>query len=97
MCSVVVAKIAAVNPRLLTISMPAFPPRSRRRQWIAYGSHIHALSGLGVAADGTFWAPTIAYPDPLAALAAFAVARRHVGSAGHIEVSLWSVVQGLIR
>lgn len=49
----------------LLVAMPAFPPGPHRR-WVAYGSGIHALMGLGDAGDGSYRAPAISYPDPLA-------------------------------
>jgi hypothetical protein len=55
-----------VNPRLRVIALRAFPASS----WVAFGRGVHAAGGLGMVAG----APTpalLAYPDPLAGLAAF--------------------------
>jgi len=55
------------------VSMPAFPA-GPQRDWIAYGTGIHAVLGLGELEDGSFAAPLVSYPDPLAGFAAaFAV------------------------
>ncbi|MDE3205224.1 MAG: CoA transferase [Acidobacteriota bacterium] len=53
----------------LYVSMPAFPP-GPQRDWVAYGSGVHATSGLGDIGDGRFAAPAVSYPDPLAGFAA---------------------------
>ena len=53
----------------LYVSMPAFPP-GPQRDWVAYGSGVHASSGLGDVGDGRFAAPAVSYPDPLAGFAA---------------------------
>ncbi|HET6793752.1 MAG TPA: CoA transferase, partial [Acidimicrobiales bacterium] len=59
----------------LRLSMPAFPP-GPIRQWVAYGTGVHALSGLGhQPGDGvTFRSPGVTYPDPLAGLQGAVVA-----------------------
>jgi hypothetical protein len=52
------------------LSMPAFPP-GPLRQWVAYGTGVHALSGLGHQPDrhgGPYRPPGVTYPDPLAGL-----------------------------
>ncbi|HEV2368511.1 MAG TPA: CoA transferase [Acidimicrobiales bacterium] len=40
------AELARSDPCLLTLSIPAFPP-GPQREWVAYGTGIHAASGLG--------------------------------------------------
>ncbi len=90
------AALAAVNPSVTTISMPAFPSGSPWHGWVGYGPHVHAMSGLGDAGEGTFWSPSVAYPDPIAGLVAFAVALRRVGRPGHLEVSLWSATEPIM-
>lgn len=61
-----------VNPEVLVVSMPAFAPSTPEQDWVAYGTGVHAASGLGVDGDGRAWAPSVTYPDPLGGLAAFA-------------------------
>ncbi len=51
----------------LLVSMPAFPP-GPLRHWVAYGTGVHAVAGLGRRDDGAAWAPAVSYPDPLAGL-----------------------------
>jgi len=63
--------LLAVNPDLLVVSMPAFGPATPERGWVAYGTGVHAISGLGVDAGGRAWTPSVTYPDPLAGLASF--------------------------
>ena len=58
------------SPRPWLLSMPAFPP-GPLREWVAYGTGVHALSGLGhPPGDGgpPFQAPGVTYPDALAGL-----------------------------
>lgn len=87
---------------LLTISMPAFPP-GHRRSWIAYGTGVHAASGLGDIGDGRFAAPVVSYPDPVAGLTAFATALALVvgRSLGwrprHVEVSILAATLPLLQ
>jgi CoA-transferase family III len=84
----------------LYVSMPAFPP-GPQRDWVAYGSGVHACSGLGDAGPGRFRAPAVSYPDPLAGFTAAlgilaAVAGRRRGAAvDRFEVSLAESVQPL--
>ena len=67
----------------ITLSMPAFPP-GPMRSWVAYGTGVHAVSGLGAVgsgADGSsptsptyasaaaYASPAVTYPDPLTGLA----------------------------
>lgn len=49
----------------LLVSMPAFPP-GPQRHWVAYGTGVHASLGLGDGGDGSFWSPSVSYPDPVA-------------------------------
>lgn len=63
----------------ITVSVPAFGP-GPQRNWVAYGTGVHACSGLGEARDGTFSAPGVSYPDPIAGFtAALAVMAAAVG------------------
>ena len=72
-----------------SLSMPAFP--AGHRWQLALGPGIHASSGLGDLGDGRVSTPVVAYPDPLAALAAFAtaVAMRRAAVPCHEEVTLY--------
>ncbi len=97
------ASLAEVGgPSLLTISMPAFPP-GHRRSWIAYGTGVHAASGLGDTGDGRFSAPVVSYPDPIAGLTAFAAAlalvvgRRMGWRPRHVEVSILAATLPLLQ
>ncbi|HMC40627.1 MAG TPA: CoA transferase, partial [Acidimicrobiales bacterium] len=66
------------------LAMPAFRADGPERDWVAYGTGVHAVAGLGDLGDGTFAAPAVAYPDPVggftAALAAVAAV-----AAGRVE------------
>jgi crotonobetainyl-CoA:carnitine CoA-transferase CaiB-like acyl-CoA transferase len=81
-------------------SVPAFPP-GEQRNWVAYGTSIHAVLGLGERDDGSFAAPSVSYPDALAGFtAALAVVAALVGRdrgtpVSALEVSLWSASQPL--
>lgn len=83
------------------ISMPAFPP-GPQRDWVAYGSGVHAFLGLGERRDGTFAAPLVSYPDPLAgfagalAIVAAVVARDLDAATAKLEVPLAAAAQPLL-
>lgn len=86
----------------LYVSLPAFPP-GPARDWVAYGTGIHALSGLGDLGDGRFAAPAVSYPDPvagftaaLAVVAALAGRERGVPIA-RVECPLFGAAQPLLR
>jgi hypothetical protein len=91
--------LQAVNPPVISVSMPAFPGDSPERDWVAYGTGVHAASGLGDLGDGAMAAPAISYPDPVAGFTAFAAIAQRLARRcpGHIEVSLLSAIQPLIR
>jgi len=88
------ATLAADNPELLTVSMPAFPAGHPRREHVSYGTGIHAELGLGERRDGSFQAPSTTYPDAIGGLAAFAtivaliVGRDRGWRPSHVEVPL---------
>lgn len=96
------ALVEAGGQSLLTLSMPAFPP-GHRRSWIAYGTGIHAASGLGDLGDGRFAAPFVSYPDPIAGLTAFTtmlallVGRRLGWRPRHTEVTILGATLPLLR
>jgi hypothetical protein len=102
------AALRGVNPQVCSLSMPAFPLDSEERDWVAYGTGVHAISGLGDAGPDGFAPPAVTYPDALAGFAAFAVAvallahrepgPRRVPSGtptNHAEVTLRGVVEPL--
>lgn len=92
------AALVAVNPDILVVSMPAFAPCTAERDWVAYGTGVHALSGLGTGPDGRAWAPAVTYPDPLAGLGVFAAicTARAAGVRGrHLVVPLEAALEGL--
>lgn len=63
----------------IMVSIPAFGP-GPQRHWVAYGTGVHACSGLGEGQDGTFATPAVSYPDPIAGFtAALAVMAAAVG------------------
>lgn len=94
--------LRALNPDLLLASVRAFPP-GPRRSWVAYGSGIHAASGLGDLGAGRFAPAVVSYPDPLAGLALVAAilaqlaARQRHRVVSSVEVSLWDAVAPLHR
>jgi CoA-transferase family III len=87
--------------RPVVVSMPAFG-RGDQRDWVAFGTGVHALSGLGDGGDGTFSAPSVAYPDVVAGLtAAFAVVAALVGRdrgrpQRQLEIPLMQAIQPLL-
>ncbi len=96
-----------VGPGPLWVSMPAFGP-GVQRDWVAYGTGVHAQSGLGHtwhapggADDEDFHEPAVSYPDPLCGLTgALAVlaglaARRLGRRVARVEVSLDEATQPL--
>ena len=92
-------ELLAVNPRIITVSMPAFPADSRWRDRVSYGVGVHALSGLGDNGDGTFSEPAVAYPDPLAGLAAYGTVLDLLerGGPAHAEVAMLDVLRPLLQ
>ena len=83
------------------VSMPAFPA-GPQRDWVAFGTGIHAVSGLGEVEEGRFAPPAVAYPDPVAgftaalATAAAVHARRRGLPVARVECSLLGAVQPLL-
>lgn len=74
-----VRDLAAARERPLTcLTMPAFPHGTPERQWRAYGSGMHAVSGLGMTSDGRPWTAPAPYCDMLSGFAASAVATASV-------------------
>ena len=94
-------ELRRIRPDLMTMSVPAFGRLTPEQDWIAYGSGVHALSGLGYGPEGP-WAPDVSYPDPLAGLTAHAVAlamwlgRSRGWQPRHAEVSLHGALRPLV-
>jgi CoA transferase family III len=94
--------LRAANPRLLTLAMPAFPRGTAEMDWVAYGAGVHATSGLGFDSGRGYWAPVVAYPDPLAGLVgATSVAqmlrsRARTGLGACTEVTLMEAIVPLL-
>ena len=93
-------ELRTLNPQLATLRLTAFPAGTPEQDWLAYGSGVHAASGLGMV-RGRPSPPPIAYPDPLAGLLAFGLAvslltaPRAPGRSA--EVSLADAVAPLVR
>lgn len=83
------------------VSMPAFRQDGPERDWVAYGTGVHAVSGRGDVGDGSFASPAVSYPDAVggftAALAAVAaVSGRRQGSGwAAISTSLQAAVEAI--
>lgn len=95
-------RLRQLSPRVVLAALRAFPPGCRG-DWTAYGSGIHAASGLADLGDGTFAPAAVSYPDPVAGLALAAAivaqlwARAFRGVVSHTEASLWDAVSPLVR
>jgi hypothetical protein len=85
------------QPELVVVSIRAFPAGSAEAAWVAFGRGVHASSGLGLL-EGVPHAPALAYPDPLAGLAALTAVLDGIGCAApaHREVSLGGAVAPLL-
>ncbi|HCB37994.1 MAG TPA: hypothetical protein DEP66_07360 [Acidimicrobiaceae bacterium] len=99
-------QLAAAAPEAMTLAVTAFDAGSPEAGWIAYGTGVHAASGLGRLDDSArAQPPAWSYPDPLAGLRACAVAveqlaARGAGAAGahrHRRVSLAGAVRPLVE
>lgn len=83
------------------VSMPAFRQDRPERDWVAYGTGVHAVTGRGDVGDGSYAAPAVSYPDPVggftAALAAMAtvVARRQGLAWASVTTSLQASVEAI--
>jgi hypothetical protein len=92
-------ELRAIKPDIATLSITAFPGQVPERDWLAYGSGIHAISGLGML-SGQPTPPPVAYPDPLTGIRAFAMALGLLGRRDerpHVELSLLGSVAPLIE
>ncbi len=89
-------QLVVVHPHLSTLAITAFEPDSPERNWVAYGTGVHAMSGLGWTGDVP-QAPAYSYPDPLAGLQAASVAADQLTDHApqHMHVSLAGAVARL--
>ena len=85
-----------VNPNLALLSITAFASDSDEGDWVAYGTGVHATSGMGWA-NGCPSTPAFSYPDPLAGLEACATALAQLAGDApkHCRVSLDRSIAGL--
>ena len=90
------AQLGAAHPHVRTLAITAFEPGSPEADWVAYGTGVHAASGLGWL-DESPQAPTYSYPDPLAGLQAACSALDQLAGAAprHTRVSLAGAVAPL--
>ena len=90
------SQLCVRHPRLRSLAITAFEPDSPERDWIAYGTGVHAASGLGWLGDEP-QAPSYSYPDPLAGLLAARVAVDQLAGVApqHARVSLAGAVAPL--
>ncbi|WP_419855497.1 CoA transferase [Candidatus Poriferisodalis sp.] len=91
------SQLCARHPRLRTLAITAFEPDSPECDWIAYGTGVHAASGLGWLGDEP-QAPAYSYPDPLAGLLAAGAAVDQLAGVApqHTRVSLAGAVTPLV-
>ncbi len=80
-------QLRSLNPALATVAISAFPSGSPEQDWLAYGSGIHAVTGLGLT-TGRAKPAAVAYPDPLTGYAAAAAAIELLDTSDHREVAL---------
>ena len=89
-------QLCAKHPQLRTLAITAFEPDSPERDWVAYGTGVHAASGLGWRHD-ELRTPAYSYPDPLAGLLAARVTVAQLADVAprHARVSLAGAVAPL--
>lgn len=89
-------QLCARYPRLRTLAITAFEPDSPECDWIAYGTGVHAASGLGWLEDEP-QPPAYSYPDPLAGLLAAGLAVDQLAgiTPQHARVSLAGAIAPL--
>lgn len=90
------AQLGGMHPHLRTLAITAFEADSPEADWVAYGTGVHAASGLGWLDDEP-QVPAYSYPDPLAGLMATTVAVAQLAGAAsqHARVSLAGAVAPL--
>jgi len=91
-----ISRLAKQFPRLSIVSVKSFDIGSAEASWLAYGSGIHAASGLGLT-TGTPKPSPLPYPDFLAGLTTFGTILQSVSTrTRHAEVSLMASVAPLV-
>ena len=90
------SQLCVRHPRLCTLAITAFEPDSPERDWIAYGTGVHAVSGLGWLEDEPRES-AYSYPDPLAGLLAAGLALDQLAGVApqHTRVSLAGAIAPL--
>ena len=90
------AQLVGMHPQLRTLAITAFEADSAEADWVAYGTGVHAASGLGWLDDEP-QVPAYSYPDPLAGLLAARVAVDQLAGVApqHARVSLAGAVAPL--
>jgi hypothetical protein len=88
----------SLRPGIVSVGLPAFPSDVAERDWVAYGTGIHAISGLGDDGAGGFWSPIVPYPDPIAGLSAAVTVLGMLAGGGprHARVSLLDSIRPLL-
>jgi hypothetical protein len=76
-----------LNPELVVVAVRAFPSTGPDATWVAYGRGVHAAGGLGMV-EGVPQPALLAYPDPLAGLAAFGAVLDALGTGGPVDVEV---------
>lgn len=82
-------QLGRLHPQLRALAITAFDADSPEADWVAYGTGVHAASGLGWLDDEPR-VPAYSYPDPLAGLMATSVAVAQLADAApqYTRVSL---------
>jgi len=90
------ATLSEGYPDLRTLAITAFDIGSPEADWVAYGTGVHAASGLGWTAECPV-APAFSYPDPIAGLLACrtALAQLSGDAPPHARVSLAEAIRPL--
>ncbi len=77
-------ELRRLNPRLRSVAIVGFPSDRPESDWLAYGTGIHAMSGLGLIGEVARATP-IAYADPLTSYLTVSAVLAGVST----EVPLW--------
>ncbi len=90
------ASLSERHPGLRTLAITAFDEASPEADWVAYGTGVHATSGLGWVGECPV-APAFSYPDPIAGLLACrtALAQLTDSAPRHSRVSLAGAIAPL--
>jgi hypothetical protein len=91
-------RLDRLRPGIVSVSLPAFPSDVAEHDWVAYGTGIHAISGLGDDGAGGFRSPIVPYPDPVAGLTAAVTVLGMLAGGGprHARVSLLDSIRPLL-